>query len=264
MIKIISGISFPGGSTVANINLCNLFNAAGYRCVFYGPHKWHLDKCPSGMMSEAVLQKEDIVLVHNVRLGARPNVSKYLLTCHEESGYPLRTMDLSSLDLIHFVSNSQRDWQNVNHPNVVIPNVINHLKPAGRQNTGLCVAGVIGNIDPHKQTHLSIIRAAEAGCDKILLFGNIMDQIYFNQMILPLRDRFPGRVVLIGYVDYPQTIYDSVDVVYHSSKRETFNYIKAECQLTGTRYEGLDSAETDAELLSASEILERWKSCLEL
>jgi len=264
MIKIVSGISFPGGSAVANINLCNLFNAGGYRCVFYGPHKWHLDKCPSGMMSEAVLQKEDIVLVHNVRLGARPNVRKYLLTCHEESGYPLRTMDLSSLDLIHFVSNSQRLWHGVNHPSVVIPNVVSPLTPSSRRRGTTNVAGIIGSIEPRKQTHVSIQRALQAGCEEIHLFGLVLDQVYYGTMIQPLLDQNRGRIFLRGYIDNKQAIYDSIDVVYHSSNEETFNFIKAECQRTGTRYEGLSSAETDGEFMSNDDILNRWAKCLDL
>ena len=45
MIKILSSWSRPGGSTIAFIRLCNLFNDRGLECEFYGQHDWHLDKC---------------------------------------------------------------------------------------------------------------------------------------------------------------------------------------------------------------------------
>ena len=47
MIKIFSPWTNPGGSTEAYIDLCNLFNNAGFDCIFYGPHDYHLDKCKS-------------------------------------------------------------------------------------------------------------------------------------------------------------------------------------------------------------------------
>jgi hypothetical protein len=41
MIKIISGWSNKGGSTIALIALTNALNAEGYETTFYGPHDWH-------------------------------------------------------------------------------------------------------------------------------------------------------------------------------------------------------------------------------
>ena len=43
-IKIISGWSDTGGSTIAHINMCKEFIKAGYDAEFYGPHEWHLHK----------------------------------------------------------------------------------------------------------------------------------------------------------------------------------------------------------------------------
>ena len=51
-VRIVSGWSNPGGSTVAFINLCNLFNNNGIDCTFYGPHDWHLDKCQSSSLNK--------------------------------------------------------------------------------------------------------------------------------------------------------------------------------------------------------------------
>ena len=49
-IKILTGYSDKGGSTVAFTNLCNLLNSSGYDCTFYGPHTWHLSKSKSDLI----------------------------------------------------------------------------------------------------------------------------------------------------------------------------------------------------------------------
>ena len=50
MIRIITGWSNKGGSTMAFIALTNALNNAGYKTALFGPHTWHLDKCESGML----------------------------------------------------------------------------------------------------------------------------------------------------------------------------------------------------------------------
>ena len=57
-------------------------------------------------------------------------------------------------------------------------------------------------------------------------------------------------------------MYDSLTDVYHSSLSETFNLIKAECDLTGTLYHGLDSAESGAEYWDNDKILKAWKELI--
>jgi hypothetical protein len=54
-------------------------------------------------------------------------------------------------------------------------------------------------------------------------------------------------------------VYDSVTDVYHSSLSETFNLIKAECEMTGTHYHGLESAESGAEYWDNESILKAWE-----
>jgi hypothetical protein len=267
MIKIVSGVTLPGGSTIAHVRLCRLFNEHGHPCTLYGPHDWHLDKCPSARLAELEFAPDDKVLVHNIdlaRLGKRPAVDSLILTCHETTGYPLRMMDLSALDLIHFVSESQRAWHAVQHPSVVIPNVVDPLQPSRRKADGQRIAGVIGHIDPHKQTHLSIQRALDGGCSQVLLFGNIMNREYFSNTVLPTAQKYPGRVIHMGYLSDRQAIYDAVDVVYHSSIAETFNFVRMECVMTGTPYEGLASGDTDARLASPDEIFHAWADVLGL
>jgi len=267
-IKIISGWSNAGGSTVAHINLCNLFNNNGIRAEFYGPHDWHLDKCNGKPMEGMSLEEKDIIITHFVRPQGplQGKFKKHVLSCHETNMYPLkkfvkeRKLRLSNYDFIHFVSNYQKEWHRVFHPSTVIPNVMSRLnKSPCNTNT----AGIIGSIDEHKQTHLSIQRAIKDGYKDILIFGEITDIDYFNGRILPVVSGKNGMIYK-AHEDDKQAMYDQIDVVYHSSKRETFNYIKGECEMTGVKYDGLDSANANAEYLPTKDILEKWITALEL
>lgn len=274
-VVLVSGWSDPGGSTIANINLCNLFNANGINCTFYGPHKWHLDKCKSGNLNGMKLGKEDNVITHFIRPGSNLKrfCRRHVLSCHETNMYPLKKMikeekiKLNHYNFIHFVSDSQREWHRVFHPYKIIPNVISKLEKSTHSKQKLWntdapnIAGVIGSIDPHKRTHLSIKRALDDGVDKIYLFGKITDGDYFNIRVLPLMG---DNVKYMGHADDKQEMYNQINKVYHSSKRETFNFIKAECELAGVQYSGLPSADSKAKYSPEEEILEMWKKALEL
>jgi hypothetical protein len=260
-IKILSGWSNPGGSTVAHINLCNLFNDSGLDCTFYGAHKWHLDKCKSDVLSNLQIQESDTIICHYLKLdNSLFKCKKYIFSCHETDVLDLKQHGVPKCDFIHFVSESQRQWQNIDHfevPIVVIPNVISKLTKAP---LGTGKAAVIGSIDSHKQTHVSIERAWQDGYRMVYLFGNITAPAYFDREVLPLIKT--GKAIHIGHIDNKQKMYNMIDAVYHSSKRETFNFVKAECIATGVAYNGLDSAESNAEYWSNDRILEAWKKII--
>ena len=84
-IKLVSGWSNPGGSTIHHISLTNLLNANGYDCTFYGPHDWHLDKCKSDKTSNLKLESDDVIIVHFLTFNSRPNVKQVILSCHEKN-----------------------------------------------------------------------------------------------------------------------------------------------------------------------------------
>ena len=262
MIRIITGWSGPGGSTIAHINLCNLFNENGLDCKLYGPHDWHMGRCRSGNYKEFMNSpsgSDDIIISHCCILPENMQCRKHILSCHETSLVDLRKIDLSRVDLIHFVSESQKKWHPIDHPNLVIPNVISDLK---KSPMGTHAAGVIGSIDSNKAPHLSVKRALEEAYLKVLLYGAVTDPEYLTDFLEPIIKENPGRVIMKGHVDDQQSIYDSIDAAYHSSQREAFNFIKAECELTGVSYNGLDSCETGAEYTTKSEIWKRWKELL--
>jgi len=258
VIKILTGWSHPGGSTLAHINLCNLFNENGYECRLYGPHYWHLGKCKGDLLNTAEFSKEDTVIAHWLATAEIPAFRKFILSCHETNLFPLKEKKLDAFDFVHFVSEFQKEWQDVDFPSVVIPNVLSDLKESPL-NTG--AAAVIGSIDEHKRTDLSIRRALDDGYEKVYVYGLVTDGDFFEKSVHSL---LSNTVEVKGYVEDKQVMYDSVDAVYHSSDRETFNYIKGECELTGVAYNGLDSADPNAEYLSSEDILDKWVNVLEL
>tara|TARA_R110002051_G_scaffold148100_1_gene220711 strand:- start:1484 stop:2254 length:771 start_codon:yes stop_codon:yes gene_type:complete len=252
-ISIVSGWTNPGGSTVHFIELCNLLNDNGFDCTFYGPHSWHLDKCKSGTPSDVSLIDDDVLITHYVRV--RNRVRKHILSCHETNMFPLKDMDLQCYDTIHYVSDFQRKWHSVDHPSVVIPPVVNKVKWKDPKNN---TAGIIGSIDCHKQTHLSIERAIKDGRSKVILFGTINDAKYFNESVMPFLDD-PDYVFVAGHIDDKEEMYSKVSVVYHSSKRETYGLVEAECKLAGIPFNGPSNHQ---DILDKDEILEKWTNVL--
>ena len=85
MIKIVTGYSNPGGSTIALINLTNSLNDRGYDTIMLGPHQWHLDKCRSGLVGNDLrFNPDDQLIFHFISLKSRPNAKRVILTCHEK------------------------------------------------------------------------------------------------------------------------------------------------------------------------------------
>ena len=68
-VRILSGWSNPGGSTVAFINLTNLLNKGGIDTTFYGPHSWHLDKCKAELTNRLdISDPNETLIAHFVPL----------------------------------------------------------------------------------------------------------------------------------------------------------------------------------------------------
>ena len=274
-IKIITGWSNPGGSTVALINLCNLFNDNGHECVLYGPHDWHLGQCPADLFEKCkVNEPGESIITHFLKFPERPpQAKKVVLACHEKDVYPIHSVT-KFWDEVSFVSKSQQQWQRseavkaqaplIQTPldwceGVVIPNVI--CKVNERNNT-VKMAGVIGSIDRNKNTHVSVERAIEDGHKKVLLYGKVTDDTYYKQKVEKYVNK--GIAVVCGYNHDRGEVYGSVSDVYHSSLSETFNYIKPECEQAGVDYHGLKSAESGADYWEDEEILTAWEELLEV
>lgn len=258
-IKLISGWSNYGGSTYHHIRLTNLLNSNGYDCTFYGPHDWHLDKCKSQKITELPkIEKSDIIISHFVPPSLfKSQCSKHILSCHETN---LFNIEPTAYSHIQFVSKEQMKWHNNLTPLnknkcFIIPPIVDKIDWGSPNNK---VAGVIGSIDSHKQTHLAIELALSMGYEKVLLYGGINHYQYYVNFILPYVQA--KKVVIAGHEDDKVKMYNCVSAVFHMSKRETYGLVEAECKLAGIPFIGKSNNQP---ILDQQEILERWKTILE-
>lgn len=262
-VKILSGWSKPGGSTTAFINLTNLLNENEVDCTYYGPHSFHLDKCKASKLEEYTIVQKDRVIYHFLDIfDKRPSVAKFILSLHETQLYPLKQYDYTLFDTIHYVSEYQKKWHDVDHPHFICPNVVEPLNTTCKPPTGR-IGGVIGSIDPNKNVHVSIRRALASGMDKVLVYGVISDQRYFEKSVAPLIDN--ETVQFCGYQMDKQKMYDQLTDVFQDSKSETWGYIQRECDLTGVRYHGCGTVEQNHTLaLTNKQIFDIWAKKLKL
>ena len=262
MIKIFTGWSNKGGSTISFIALTNALNAAGYETKLYGPHEWHLDKCNSGLLDNNVISsvtKDDILIYHFLQLPTRPNAKRVILSCHEKNLFLVGKVN-KYWDEVVFLNQRHRLYHKEYFGKFsIIPNLKESLKISDK--TGLdMIAGVIGTFDENKQTHISIIRALKDGCEKIFLFGEPSNP-YYEKFVKPL---ISNRVIEKGFMSDKQSMYDMIGRVYHSSISEVATLVKDECESTGTKFFGNDATDTIIPSLSNDEIIKAWVKVLGL
>lgn len=258
MIKVVSGHTDIGGSTIALINLVNLFNQNGLDACLFGNSSFPIGKCTYTSIGVFNLEPDDILIYHFLPITERPNIKKVILTCHETNWFNIKKIN-PVYDNVHFVSQFQKEWQGVD--GTVIPNLISKLKHKIRLVKDKPeIAGVIGSIDRNKRTHISIEKALEDGCNIIKLFGRITDNQYYLEKVAPLLE--DNKVIYCGVMEDKQSMYNQLDIVYHSPELETFNMIKPECAAAGVAYVGNEGNDTKAEIWDDNRILEAWKNLL--
>ena len=261
-VKILTGFSERGGSTTALINLTNLFNENGIDCTFYGPHNWHLDKCKSDLISNLKLDPSDKVITHAVRPETRLPVDTVILASHEKWWFQVGKIP-QHWDKVIFLHENHREYHEDYHGEYdIIPNLKEPLVSNTKKENVDLIAGVIGTIEDRKQTHKSIERALEDGCEKVILFGKIGDENYYNDLVKDLLN--DPRVEMSGYQTDKQSMYDSIGRVYHSSKGEVACLVKDECYLTNTKFYGNEETNHEVSPLTNNEILEKWKQVLRM
>ena len=196
-------------------------------------------------------------------------LKKVIYACHETDLYPVTMLDASKFDTVQFVSEFQRDWhENQTVPSVVIPNVISPIEKQEKTLEFEKIAGVIGSVNPQKRTHVSIQAALDDGCDLVLLFGSQESAPnYWKEKVSPLvQDK---RVFYMGILDDKALMYSDLDVVYHSGRNETFNYVEKECAMLDIPYIHTDIRSSTEEnlgqfgkvptIVSENEILKMWE-----
>lgn len=257
-IKIISGHSERGGSTTSFVRLINKFNEIGFDATFYGPHDWHLDKCKSGLLKELVFEEDDIIIAHFLNLPQRPQVKKIILSLHEKNLFDFSKVN-KFWDSVIFLNQEHKNYHKSYSGDFdIIPNLIEKLEMSEKQNLDK-IAGIIGTIDFNKQTHKSIQRALNDGCEKIYLFGTITDNDYFHNEVETLLSE---KVILYGFVEDKQKMYDMIGRVYLSSISEVAPFVKQECESTGTKFFGNSVTDFHDKSMTNEEIIEKWKRVL--
>ena len=122
------------------------------------------------------------------------------------------------------------------------------------------VAGIVGTIEDRKQTHVSIQRAINDGCEKILLYGHIGDSNYYDTYVKHMIDG--EMVIMIGHMTNKQDMYNAIGRVYHSSKGEVACLVKDECYLTNTKFFGNQETENEVSKLNNEEIFKLWQEAI--
>lgn len=261
MIKIISGYTLPGGATVALINLTNMLNKHGHETLMIGPHDWFADKCNSRVVTNNLtFHPDDNLIFHYIKQHTRPNARKVVLTCHEKYWFPVGKIN-KYWDTAVFLHEQHRQYHiDYTGDYAVIPNIKSNLTKSVCDNK-IKIAGIIGTIEVRKQTHVSIKRALDDGCDKVYMYGKIGDPSYFEQHVKHL---ISDRVIHKGFTDDKQQIYNSVNRVYHSSQAEVACLIKDECYQTGVEFFGNEETTHEVSPLVNEQIVNLWLQTLEI
>jgi hypothetical protein len=258
-VKIVSGYSEKGGSTIALIELTNKLNEQGLDTTFYGPHTWHLNKCKSGILNNSlIINNDDTLICHFLQLPNRPNAKKVILASHEKWWFMVGEVK-QYWDVAIFLHEEHRKYHySYEGESAIIPNFKPSLVYKEKPELEY-VAGIIGSIEDRKQTHVSVKRALSDGCEKIKIFGHINDQNYYDKFVKPL---LTDKIEIIGFSDDKQSMYNSIGRVYHSSKGEVACLVKDECWLTNTTFFGNEETMNEVSMLSNDGIMELWKKLI--
>jgi len=230
VVNIYSAIGCEGGSTAFFRDLTNKLNENGYDATFFSPQKQTC--CKSEVMSDRINlnQEDNIVISHMLPVMSRVHAKKLILSTHEMEMGEIKEY-YHDFDLIHYVSDHQKEWHNIDHPSVVIPPFVDKLEPNYVE--GRNTAGIIGHLHKHKQIHLAVEMALKDKCDQVLIFGGMGSYTYFNKHIWPLLDG--EKVRYCGPQYNKQKMMDSFDVLYSASKSETYSLVISESMFAGKK-----------------------------
>jgi len=294
MIKIISGSSVPGGSTIALVNLCNQFNKRGHACIFYGPDRWHLDKCRAEGIAAFKPEYGDTVIISGIKLFSLTELTrieekirkqreksrltplkdmylktmpgpkkiagvKFILTCLNREVSNLKNLKWKIFEKVHYADFSQAKFHNIARSHFICPNFGNALIASDAKPDK--TAGVIGTIKSENMIVESVEKAIHDGMGTVTLFGYLADPVYFYGRIEPLTKKYPGRIRYAGFLDDRQNMYDSISDVYRSVSKP-WSLVRRECRLTGTRYHGPEPCSDES--MSDDQIFAIWKDQLGL
>lgn len=268
MIKILTGYSGQGGSTFAFINLTNVLNKIGYPTIFYGPQDYHLKKCKYGrVLNEYKEEFNERLIVHFGDFKKRPEHAKLvILCCHEKGEYEVNDEKRFWDECVFLNEEHKKYHSNYTGPYRIIPNLRQKIKKIEKSPEAKKCAGVIGNIDKNKQTHISIQRALDDGYEKVYLFGKVSDKYvdYDQTFVKPIIEKYPNQVIRKGFLENKSEMYAMIDAAYLSSISEVAPLVRDECETTGTIFRGVESCYGATTLMSNTKIINAWIDVLGL
>ncbi len=262
--------------------------------MLFGPDNWHLDKCSSGTLDAFRPEQGDLVIVNDLRLFSvsdfynldrlveesplsllsrrlvslfaplstfsKPHGIRFFLTCQGDDPRHGNLSRPSLFQKIHYLSDAHQYCANIQHRTFVCPNFVEKLERSGSK--PLNIAAVIGSIRAENRIDISLRNALSNGMETVLIYGYLADPIYYYDRIVPLTEKYPGRIKFAGFMDDKQKMYDSVSDVY-SSVRRPWGMVRRECALTGTIFHGPDELTTCCHMTN-DQIFEVWKNELEI
>lgn len=268
MIKILTGYSGPGGSTVAFINLTNALNKIGYPTIFYGPNDYHIKKCKYGRnINDYQPQLSERLIFHFGDCKERPLYAKRVIFCsHEKKLYDINDQKCFWDECVFLNEEHKKYHSSYTGPYRIIPNLRQKIKKIEKSLEAKKCAGVIGSIDENKQTHISIQRALDDGYEKVYVFGllRVKGMKYAEKFIIPLMEKYPKQIIHMGLMGNKSEMYAMIDAAYLSSISEVAPLVRDECETTGTIFRGVESCYGATTLMSNREIINAWIDVLHL
>lgn len=291
-VKIISECSMWNESTTSLIRLCNLFNSRNVDCTFYGFHEWHLDKCKAATFQDFSFDTDDILIIHGTEMRSLHNLKYHIQNYQNKNKISNKIKSLFGLgfhkkkpkqviyshsgkemsptvginnrlfDKIHYVSQQQKNYyKKPNCSYFICSDISDQVNPS--QNKPNKIAGIISDIAPDQQIEMSIERALNDNMNKIILYGKMLNPIYFYEKIQPLIEKHEGIVQFAGFPSDKQALYDSISDVYHFPESATLSSIEEECKLTNTQFHSNNLA-NDYKLMTDDQIFNTWMGELAL
>lgn len=252
-IKFILGFSDFGGSTLAIVSQAELLKKE-FDVEMYGDAGYFHENYENvKFTSDLKIEPDDILIFHCIDKDERPNCKKCFLYVHEKSIFQLKSRQIKGYDNFIFVHENQKIYHGFDGH--IIPNRIKHsldLKKYHPPNNN--IAGIVGTVQSRKNTHISISKALENNCRKVLLFGNKEDG-YFERFVEPM---LSDQVIYKGLFLDKMEMYNQFDDLYFFSNEECASLVIGECKVLGKRVFKSEHVD-DFDVLDDDQILEKWK-----
>lgn len=216
-VKIICNSTLPSRNTEYFIELTNLFNETSVGCTLYGPDEWHIDQCNGKNISEFSLTKGDIIIVNGIKIKSRHeflNVNSMFFSNGQKTSHKIRKALSNFIKKIVCTKTIRSCWFILDSLTVPVDNDSCtlydkvHVRKTVCKDLGgqyfccpqtICVPKlVIKNTNKHDVSIIqdivpgnnieSLIEYSMANYpgNNIILYGAIVDPVYFYSNIVPL------------------------------------------------------------------------------